>query len=150
MKELHIEGVAIHDDPESCAGGCEAEREALTGACTGTVLSLTHLIVINGQPTLRPRVYRSQFAGPHRGHKRLFMTTERQLGLCVPRPSGRPTVAILMGRGLGPSCSAFDSPQQPYNTGVSVQSRRATLLRRCGARIESQRVASQPERNAVD
>ena len=39
MKELHIEGVAIQDDPESCTGGREAEREALTGACTGTVLS---------------------------------------------------------------------------------------------------------------
>src|ERR1700693_4379846 len=39
MKEPHIEGVAIHDDPESCAGGRKAEREALTGARTGAVLS---------------------------------------------------------------------------------------------------------------
>jgi hypothetical protein len=36
----HSEGVAIHADPESCAGHCrEAVREALTGARTGEVLS---------------------------------------------------------------------------------------------------------------
>jgi hypothetical protein len=39
MEESHIEGVAIHDDPESCAGGCKAAREVLTGAHTGSVLS---------------------------------------------------------------------------------------------------------------
>lgn len=39
MKESHIEGVAIHDDPESCAIGRKSDREALTGACTGAVLS---------------------------------------------------------------------------------------------------------------
>lgn len=39
MKEPHIEGVAIHDDPESCTVGRKAEREALTGARTGAVLS---------------------------------------------------------------------------------------------------------------
>jgi hypothetical protein len=31
MKESHIEGVAIHDDPESCAGSRKAGREVLTG-----------------------------------------------------------------------------------------------------------------------
>src|SRR5262249_51274445 len=39
MKEPHIEGVAIHDDPESCAGACEGDSEALTGAPAGWVLS---------------------------------------------------------------------------------------------------------------
>jgi hypothetical protein len=33
------EGVAIHIDPESCAGGREAVREALTGARIGQPLS---------------------------------------------------------------------------------------------------------------
>jgi hypothetical protein len=33
------EGVAIHIDPESCAGSREAVREALTGAHIGQVLS---------------------------------------------------------------------------------------------------------------
>jgi hypothetical protein len=33
------EGVAIHIDPESCTGGREAAREALTGVRTGQPLS---------------------------------------------------------------------------------------------------------------
>ena len=35
MKELHIEGVATHDDPESCAGVREGGGEVLTGARAG-------------------------------------------------------------------------------------------------------------------
>jgi len=35
----HDEGVAIHIDPESCAGGREAAREALTGVHVGQPLS---------------------------------------------------------------------------------------------------------------
>jgi hypothetical protein len=38
-KESHIEGLAIHDDPESCAASRKAVREVLTGAHTGSVLS---------------------------------------------------------------------------------------------------------------
>lgn len=50
MKEPHIEGVATHDDPESCVSDREAAGEALTGACAGTVLSreIRHF----GVPTL--------------------------------------------------------------------------------------------------
>jgi hypothetical protein len=40
VKVRYSEGVAIHTDPESCAGPCrEAVREALTGGRTGEVLS---------------------------------------------------------------------------------------------------------------
>ena len=40
VKVRHSEGVAIHTDPESCAGYCrEAVCEALTGGRTGEVLS---------------------------------------------------------------------------------------------------------------
>lgn len=39
MEESHIEGVATHDDPESCAAGRKAVREVLTGAHTGSALS---------------------------------------------------------------------------------------------------------------
>lgn len=39
MKELHVEGLASHDDPESCVGVREDDGEALTGAHTGWVLS---------------------------------------------------------------------------------------------------------------
>jgi len=40
MKELCVEGLAIHSGHESCAGGREAACEALTVVCTGWVLSL--------------------------------------------------------------------------------------------------------------
>jgi hypothetical protein len=39
VKVRHSEGVAIHTDPESCAGCREAASEALIGARTGEVLS---------------------------------------------------------------------------------------------------------------
>lgn len=39
MKELHVEGVATHDGPESCIGVREDGGEALTGARAGWVLS---------------------------------------------------------------------------------------------------------------
>lgn len=39
MQESYIEGLASHDDPESCVGSREGAGEALTGACAGTVLS---------------------------------------------------------------------------------------------------------------
>lgn len=39
MEESHIEGVATHDDPESCVEDREVGGEALTGACAGPVLS---------------------------------------------------------------------------------------------------------------
>jgi hypothetical protein len=31
VRDHYDEGLTIHIDPESCAGGCEAVREALTG-----------------------------------------------------------------------------------------------------------------------
>jgi hypothetical protein len=37
--EALIDGVAIHDDPESCAVSRKAGREALTKVCAGAVLS---------------------------------------------------------------------------------------------------------------
>jgi hypothetical protein len=39
MEELHVEGLASRDDPESCVGVREGVGEALTGAHTGWVLS---------------------------------------------------------------------------------------------------------------
>jgi hypothetical protein len=39
MKEPYIEGVAIHDDPESCAAVRKGVGEALTGARAGWVSS---------------------------------------------------------------------------------------------------------------
>ena len=39
MREPHREGLASHPGPESCAGGREGAREALTGEDAGEVLS---------------------------------------------------------------------------------------------------------------
>ena len=39
MKESYVEGLATHDDPESCAVIREGGGEALTGARAGRVLS---------------------------------------------------------------------------------------------------------------
>jgi RNA-directed DNA polymerase len=39
MRTLYIEGLAIRDDPESCAVVRQGEGEALTGARAGSVLS---------------------------------------------------------------------------------------------------------------
>lgn len=50
MQESYIEGVANHDDPESCVGSREAVGEALTGARAGRVLSRE--IKVSGVPTL--------------------------------------------------------------------------------------------------
>lgn len=45
MKEPYIEGLATHDDPESCGGAREGAAEALTGAHAGRVLSRENEIV---------------------------------------------------------------------------------------------------------
>lgn len=45
MKVRHIEGVANHDDPESCAGLREGVGEALTGVRTGWPLSRERKLV---------------------------------------------------------------------------------------------------------
>jgi hypothetical protein len=50
MKEPYIEGLANHDDPESCVGTREGNGEALTGARTGWLLSRE--IKSSGTPTL--------------------------------------------------------------------------------------------------
>ena len=38
MEELHIEGLATHGDPESCAASREGRGEALTGARAGRAI----------------------------------------------------------------------------------------------------------------
>lgn len=77
MKEPHTEGVATHGVPESCADAREGIGEALTGACTGTVLSRE--ITKFGAPTLLSEA---------EGHT-LFTAYAR----CAGAPRGRRPVA---------------------------------------------------------
>jgi hypothetical protein len=42
MRVLYIEGVAIHDGPESCVGACEGAGEALTGVHVGRAIEPRH------------------------------------------------------------------------------------------------------------
>ena len=45
MRELYIEGVAIHDGPESCVGVREGAGEALTGVRAGWAIEpRNHLV----------------------------------------------------------------------------------------------------------
>jgi hypothetical protein len=38
MEELYVEGLATHDDPESCVDDLRGRGEALTGARAGRVI----------------------------------------------------------------------------------------------------------------
>jgi len=61
MEESHIEGLATHDDLESCADGREAAREVLTGAHSGSVSSRE--IRATGAPTLLSEAEGHTFEG---------------------------------------------------------------------------------------
>jgi hypothetical protein len=45
MQVLHVEDIANHDNPTSCAGFCEGASEALIGEYAGRVLSREKLMV---------------------------------------------------------------------------------------------------------
>ncbi len=54
MKAPYIEGIANHDDPESCAAVRKDCREALTGARAGWVLSRSKWIISGGADAVIP------------------------------------------------------------------------------------------------
>lgn len=101
MKEPHIEGVATHDDPESCANAREGRSEALTGARTGSVLSRenkqsgtpTHLLYAEGNTSLGR--YREPPCGPARSETRYTCGTfprenrESPMALAADGAAGR-------------------------------------------------------------
>jgi hypothetical protein len=72
MRELCIEGVAIHDGPESCADVGDDGGEALTGVHVGRAIEPRHHLVrgadavpVSGRPHHRQR-YRELSVGPAR------------------------------------------------------------------------------------
>lgn len=68
MKVLYDEGVATHIAPESCAGGREAVREALTGARIGQPLSGERLRIRSADviQSAEGNTVRGDFASPGR------------------------------------------------------------------------------------
>jgi RNA-directed DNA polymerase len=81
MQESYIEGVATHDDPESCAVSRKAAREVLTGAHTGSVLSreirLTRVptLLSEAEGNILQRRYRKSLNGPARSQTRYMCGT---------------------------------------------------------------------------
>jgi RNA-directed DNA polymerase len=91
MKESYGEGVAIHTGPESCAGGCEASGEALTGVRAGWVSSrvIPSLQGADALGVAEGNIARGDIASPGRT-------------LRGPRPHARPeTPRARIGRSRG-------------------------------------------------
>ena len=90
------EGEAIHIDPESCAGGREAAREALTGAHVGQPLSGVRL---------------------HNRSAHAFQSAEGNTARCVKRASRRLRVVVRPWH----TCTSFTGKQE---ISVSAQASR--------------------------
>ena len=100
MKELYIEGVAIHGGPESCVGAREGAGEALTGVRAGWAIEPRnhHLrgadaVSRGGRPHRRQR-YRELPADPARS-KNLCM---HGISLRENREVPRSPVRVMVGR----------------------------------------------------
>lgn len=92
MEEPYIEGVATHDDPESCGGGGDVDFEALTGAHSGRVLSRE---ITSSERRRRPeRRKATREVPPTRGTDRLCAVTDPEHEWNLPaREPGEPHVA---------------------------------------------------------
>ena len=122
MKEPHIEGVATHDDPESCATAREGRSEALTGARAGSVLTRenrqsgtpTQLLYAEGN-TLRGR-HRESPGGPARSETRSTHGTFSRENREVPRMLATDGVADAPERPMAERrrCTPWGSRTGPY------------------------------------
>ena len=105
MKEPYIEGLAAHDDPESCTGPRKSAGEALTGARTGAVLSRE--IRHTGAPTPLSE------AEGHMGQQR-----QRELPLSPARSETRRTCGHFLRENR-------ESPASPVADGASGRAGKA-------------------------
>ena len=100
MRELYIEGVAIHGGPESCVDVCEGVGEALTGVRAGGAIEPRNqqvwgadAVQRSGRPCRRRR-YRESPGDPARsknpGMHGIFMRENREVPSSpVPLIAGR-------------------------------------------------------------
>ena len=102
MEESYIEGLATHDDPESCVGVREGAGEALTGARAGRAIEPRNHRIRGadevygiGRPHRQPR-YRELLADPARSENlRMYGTSLRE-----NREVSRPPVAPIRWRAV--------------------------------------------------
>jgi hypothetical protein len=92
MKELYIEGVAIHDGPESCVGVREDNGEALTGVRAGWAIEPRNPLIRgadavdrSGRPHRLQR-YRELLADPARSKTPCMHGISMRENREVPRP----------------------------------------------------------------
>jgi len=105
MKELHIEGVATHDDPEPCVGVREGVGEASVGARAGRAIEPRNhrvrgadVVYENGRPHRQQR-YRKLLVGPARSETLCMHGTSMRENREVPRsPVGLIAGRVAQGR----------------------------------------------------
>jgi hypothetical protein len=100
MKELRIEGIANHDDPEPCVGARKDEGEASVGARAGRDIEPRNHVVRGadavsscGRPHRQQR-YRELLADPARSETSCMYGTS----VCENREIPRLPVRLIIGR----------------------------------------------------
>jgi hypothetical protein len=101
MKEPYVEGLAIHDGPESCVGVCEGAGEALTGVRVGVAIEPRNdrtpgcrRPCIGGRQHRR-RCYREPLVGPARSENRRM----RGISMRENRESPRSPAVVMVRAG---------------------------------------------------
>jgi hypothetical protein len=105
MRELYIEGVATHDDPEPCVGAREGAGEALVGAHVGRAIEPRKNLgpgcrrfQIGGRQHRRQR-YRELSAGPARSKNPCMRGISMRENREIPcSPVGSSTGRAVQGR----------------------------------------------------
>jgi len=100
MKELYIEGIANHDDPESCVTVRKGGGEALTGARIGRAIEPRNHLVRGADAVSRcgrqhhQQRYRKLLVGPARSENPSMYGTS----MCENREIPRSPVPLITGR----------------------------------------------------